>query len=77
METEFPRSGIFPPSGKPPLRLSPCKYFISRLAAAVYNGVLLRLCLPDALETCHKLELLKLEQNPAVLLKRNPFTGRN
>ena len=34
--------------------------FIARMAAAKYNGPLLRLCLPDTLQTSHKLALLKL-----------------
>ena len=38
-----------------------CKYVVVCLAAAVYNGLLLRLCLPVALESFHKLVLLKLE----------------
>ena len=35
--------------------------FIACVAAAVYNGPLLRLCLPDTLQTSHKLALLKLQ----------------
>lgn len=38
-----------------------CKCLIACLNAAVYNGPVLRLCLPDAVQASHKLELLKLK----------------
>ena len=51
-------------------RKNHCSLFlIDLLAVALYNGPLLRWSLPEALQASHKLELLKLQQKPGILLK--------